>query len=230
MVIGLPRHMKIYIVIPLYNEEKHIRKVLEGVQKYKLPVVVVDDGSSDSSKAKVLGSRKKNVILLEHKINLGKGAAMKTGAEYAFRHGAGAVIFMDSDNQHSPDDLPKFVEALKSAKYDVVYGSRNLNFGVPFARYLGNKFSSVLAGFLYKTYVSDLLCGFRAVTKKGYEKIKWESTGYGVETEMVARAAVARLKFCELPVETIYHSKVKGVTPLDGFAIFFNMLKWRLTI
>jgi len=222
--------MKIFVVIPLFNEEKHIAKVLRGVSPYKLPVVVVDDGSDDKSKFKAYGSRLKNLTVLEHKINLGKGAAMKTGADYAFDHGADAVIFMDSDGQHEAEDLPKFIEALESGNFDVVFGTRNYSYGVPLVRYLGNKFASVVMALFFKIYVSDVLCGFKGLTREAYKKVRWESSGYGVEAEIVARLGKNKLNFCEVPISTIYHDKVKGVTILDAFGIFGEVIKWKLTL
>jgi glycosyltransferase involved in cell wall biosynthesis len=224
--------MKIFLVIPLFNEKKYISSVLEDVSKFNLPIVVVDDGSVDNSQLSIFNFQKehKNINLLIHKINLGKGAAMKTGADYAFNHGADGVIFMDSDNQHVAGDLPVFIKALESGKYDVVLGSRNFGYGVPLIRFLGNKFASLLMVFLFKTYVSDVICGFRGMTKSGYEKIKWDSAGYGVETEMIARIGKNKVKFCEVPVKAIYHDSVKGVTILDAFGIFGQVVKWRLTI
>ena len=222
--------MKIVIVIPLYNEKKHIKDVLMDVAKTKYPIIVVDDGSSDNSNSIVKGMKIKNLTLLKHEINLGKGAAMKTGADFAFENGANAVVFMDSDGQHLAHDLSKFVIALETNKYDLVLGTRNYNYGVPLVRFLGNKLASVVVAFMFGTYVSDLLCGFRAITKAGYEKTKWESDGYGVETEMVARIGKNKIRFCEVPVETIYHDKVKGVTILDAFGIFGQVVKWKLTI
>lgn len=221
--------MKIFVIIPLYNEEKHIAGVLRGITKYKLPVIVVDDGSSDKSKSNILRLKLKGVTLLCHEVNLGKGAAMKTGADYAFEQGADAIIFLDADGQHETKDLAKFIEALKLKKYDIIFGSRNFGYGVPLVRYLGNKFASVIIASLFKIYVSDVICGFRAITKQSYEKIKWESTGYGVETEMVVKAGKNKLSHCEVPVETIYHDKTKGVTILDAFGIFGDVLKWKLT-
>ena len=222
--------MKIFVVIPLFNEEEHIVKVLKDLTPYKLPAVVVDDGSTDNSKSKVQNLKFKNVTLLEHKINLGKGAAMKTGAEYAFSHDADAVIFVDSDGQHDMMDLPKFIEALESGSFDVVFGSRNYGYGVPLVRYLGNKFASVIMVWFFKIYVSDVVCGFKGLTKDAYKKLRWESRGYGVETEIVARTGKDKLKYCEVPVKTIYLNKVKGVTILDAFGIFAEVLKWKLTL
>lgn len=219
--------MKIFIVIPAYNEAKRVEAVLNELIKTELPIIVVDDGSKDSTYKVV---QKYNVTLLKHKINLGKGAALKTGCDAAFSLGAEGVIVMDSDGQHRIEDLPKFITSLEEGNYEVIFGSRNLSFGVPFIRFIGNKFASVLVAFLFGIYVSDLICGFRAFTKKGYEKIKWQSSGYGVETEMVVRVGKFKLKYCEVPVETVYFDRFKGVTILDALGILFNVLKWRINI
>src|SRR5438309_1840198 len=150
--------MKIAVVVPAYNEGDRISEVLTQLVKTKLPIIVVDDGSKDSTFAK---TSKFKVIAIQHKVNLGKGAALKTGVQAAFNLGAESVIIMDSDGQHKVEDLSKFSELIKSGKYDVVIGSRNLSYGVPLIRYLGNKFASLLVKFLFDIYVSDLLCGYR---------------------------------------------------------------------
>lgn len=222
--------MKIYIVIPTHNEQKHILNVVKEVSKYGLPVVVVDDGSKDGTSKKLIKTKIPKLKILTHRVNLGKGAAMKTGAQFAFGQSAEAVIFMDSDGQHKAQDLPQFISKLKSKRYEIVFGSRNFSMGVPLIRYLGNKVASVTAAILFGKYVSDSLCGFRALTKKGYQKVKWESSGYGVEIEMVARAGKYDARFTEVPVETVYIDKVKGVTLLDTFGILFQVVKWRLTL
>ncbi len=218
--------MKIFIVVPAYNEAKRIGNVLKELQRTKLPTIVVDDGSKDKTYEI---ARKYKVTALGHRINLGKGAAMKTGCEAAFSLGAEAVILMDSDGQHRVEDLPKFIEALKSGKYDIVFGSRNLGMGMPLERYLGNKFASVLVNLLFGIYVSDLISGYRAITKKAFEKLNWESTGYGVETEMVVKCGKLGLRHCEVPVATVYYDKFKGVSILDAMGIFFDVFRWRIT-
>lgn len=215
--------MKTSIVIPYYNETRHIKKLLSDLAVYKLPVVVVDDGSSEVLKLN-------KTVVLRHDVNLGKGAAMKTGVEYAFANGADSVIFMDSDGQHSPTDLPKFIQEIKKNKYDLFFGNRVSNFGVPLVRFLGNKFASTIMAIFFGTYVSDSLCGFRAMTKKGYNKIKWESDGYGVELEMIVRIAKSKASFIEIPIDTIYFDDVKGVTLLDAISIFGSVVKWKLTL
>lgn len=218
--------MRIYIVIPAFNESKRIEQVLEDIRNIGLPVIVVDDGSTDATFEK---AKKHQVIVLRHQINLGKGAAIRSGCEAAFMKGAEAVIMMDADGQHKASDLPKFIEKTETGKYSVVFGSRNMNLGVPLIRFLGNKFASVLISLLFKVYISDLICGYRAITKKAYKQMGLQSSDYGIETEMVIKAAKLKLRYCEIPIETIYYDKFKGVTILDAFGILLNVIKWRIS-
>jgi len=214
-----------FVIIPAYNEGSRIGEVIQGVKKYTKNIIVVDDGSGDNT-SKV--AKKSEVRVLRHRINLGKGAAMKTGVEAAFLLGAENVILMDADGQHDPKHIPQFLEKI-SEGYDIVFGSRNLSFGVPLVRFLGNKFGSVLIASIFHIYRSDLLCGFMAFTKKAYQKIKWDSSRYGVETEIVARTGKNKLKYTEIPIEAIYIDKYKGVTILDAIGILFNIPRWLIS-
>jgi glycosyltransferase involved in cell wall biosynthesis len=216
--------MKISIVIPAYNEEKRVGKVLDELKKFKIPIIVVDDGSKDKTSNV---SSQRGILVLRHRINLGKGAALKTGCTYAFSKGAEAVIMLDSDGQHPVDDLTKFVEKLETKEYEVILGFRSSGLGVPLDRYMGNKIASLVVKFLFGIYFADLICGYRAITREGFEKLNWESSGYGVETEMAVLIAKRRLKYCEVPVQTLYYDKFKGVTILDSFGVLFDVLKWR---
>lgn len=217
--------MKISVVIPAYNEVKRIGNVLEDLRVMKLPVIVIDDGSKDKTSEV---ARNYPVTLVRHKINLGKGAALKTGCLLAFSRGAEGVIMMDSDGQHKVSDLDFFKRALEEDNMDIVFGSRNLSLGVPFVRFMGNKFASVLLSVFFGVYVSDAICGFRALSKKAFYKIDWQMSGYGVETEMVVKTAVHKLRHCEVPVETVYYDKFKGVTILDALSVLFSVIKWRI--
>lgn len=223
--------MKIAIVAPAYNEEKIIGNFIGNLKNIKHSVYIVDDGSTDKTQ-EVLRNFQFPISkfqILRHKVNLGKGAAMKTGAEAAFSDGASAVIFIDTDGQHDFSDLSKFIKKLNEG-YDIVFGSRNMSMGVPLIRYLGNKITSLLISLLFGTYVSDILCGYRAITKEAYNKIKWESAGYAVETEMVIKSVKHKLKHCEVPVTTLYLDVFKGVSIMDAIGIFFNILRWRVKL
>ncbi len=218
--------MRIMIVIPAFNEAKRIENLLDALKGVDFPVILVDDGSSDKTFEL---AEKYPITVLRHKVNLGKGAALKTGCLAAFKKGAEAVILMDSDGQHEASDIQKFISALESKKFDLVLGSRNLNLGVPLVRFIGNKFASVLINILFGIYVSDLICGFRGMTKKAFERINWKSQGYDVETEMIVRIKKLNLRYCEVSVETVYYDKFKGVTILDALNTLINVFKWRLS-
>lgn len=217
--------MKIFVVIPAYNESKRIGKVLSDLKVFNLPIIVVDDGSKDSTLEE---AKKHQVTVLKHKINLGKGAALKTGCEAAILMGADAIVMMDADDQHKAEDLPKFIEKMQSGKLDVVFGSRNMSLGAPLVRFIGNKIASVLVSLLFGIYISDLICGYRVITKRAYMQMDLKSSDYGIETEMVIKTAKLKLRYCEIPVEAIYYDKFKGVTILDAFSILLSVIKWRI--
>ena len=213
--------MKVWIVIPAYNENGRLAKVLISLPA-GYPVVVVDDGSA----ARV---NTKKAIVLRHEINLGKGAAMKTGADYAFSQGADAVIFMDADGQHRATDISTFTAYLNWG-YDVVIGSRRPSLQTPLVRLLGNKFASIYMNIVFGIYITDIVSGFRALTKKAYALLRWDSGRYGVETEMIARLGLhkTRLRYIEFPIESVYIDKYKGVTLVHALEIFGHTLWWKL--
>lgn len=226
--------MKTSIVIPAYNEGERINKVIKNIRKEnkKITIIIVDDGSTDNTLSKLRSASDTygNLVILRHRVNLGKGAAMKTGAIYAFKNGCDAVVFMDADGQHAPEDLIKFTNKLNEGKYDLILGVREKARDVPFVRSLGNKFGILVIYLFFGIKVSDLLCGYRAVTKKAFIKLDLESLGYGIETEMVAKLASNKLKYTQVVVKTIYHDKVKGVTILDAIHILFDVIRWRISI
>ena len=107
----------IYIVIPGLNEEKHISEIIDKLKEQGFKnIVFVDDGSSDSSSKKAVDA---GAIVLKHLINLGKGAAAKTGCDYALKKGAGIIILMDADGQHRPEDAKKLIAELLNKKADL---------------------------------------------------------------------------------------------------------------
>ena len=210
------------VVIPAHNEEKRIGRVLEATENYASLIILVDDGSDDKT-AQV--AQKFKVKVLRHTINLGKGAALKTGCQAAFKMGVGIVVTLDADGQHQPEDIPRFLKTIQEKKVDLVLGSRNLGFGMPLIRVLGNKLDSFLIARFFKIYVTDPLCGFRAFTRKAYSKMNWESSGYEVETEMVIRAGIKNLSYVEIPIEILYIDRYKGVSILDAYKILFSLFK-----
>ena len=213
----------IWAVIPAYNEEKSIVDIIKKTGKYAGKVVVVDDGSKDKTKEL---AEKSSAIVLRHIVNLGKGAALKTGCDFAVKKGAKHIIALDADAQHKPEDMPRFIEKLK--KYDMVFSYRKLNRKMPLVLRFGNWFISNIVNILYSIKLNDTQCGFRAFSKEAYKKIRWNASDYSMESEMISKAGKQRLKYTQIPIQTIYSDKYKGTTIIDGMKIILNMLWWKL--
>lgn len=217
----------IYLVVPVFNEAKYLDRVLTKIEKVTKNYIVVDDGSKDDSVK--IAKRHTNEVLV-HKMNLGKGGALKTGSDYAFKHlGAQAVIFIDSDDQHDPKELQLFFDAFAKGS-EVVFGERKMDSKMPLIRIIGNRFASVLVYFFFGSYVPDIPSGFKAISKNAYQKIRWQETGYGVELEIAARVAKYKIPFSVVPISTIYHDLDRGMTLLDAFSICFKLINLKLTI
>ena len=215
---------KTWIIIPANNEEKNIAEVVKKSKKFSENVVVVDDGSDDKTSDI---AKKKGAVVLKHIVNLGKGAALKTGCDYALKQGAENIVVLDADGQHDPKEIPNFVKALNKA--DIVFGYRRLNKKMPLILRFGNWFIFFVTKFLFRLKIVDTQCGYRAFNADVYKKIKWNSTDYSMESEIIANAGKTHLKYSQIPIETIYSDKYKGTTVIDGIRIVLNMVWWRLT-
>lgn len=214
--------------MPGYNEEKYLGRVLKKLKAVTNNIVFIDDGSTD----KTAEIAQKNIThVLVHKVNLGKGAAMKTGCEYAFDQlSAKAVIFMDSDDQHDPQQLKLFFSELKKGS-QVIFGVRKFSAErMPLSRFLGNKLFSALVTVLFHQYIPDIPSGFKALTKKAYHLVKWSSQGYEVEMEIAVKVAKSNIPFSTVEIETIYHDIEKGMNILDGLGVVMRLFQWRLGI
>lgn len=220
--------MKKIAVIPAYNEKSQIKEVLEKTVNYVDQVLVVDDGSEFVISEMFRNFDRTRVKFLRHRINLGKGAALKTGCEAAIKLGADYIILMDADGQHRPEDIPRFIEKIEKDNSEIVFGSRLIGKDMPLMMMLGNKFLSLVTSLLFKIYISDTQSGFRAIRASIYPKIKWSSPRYAVETEMIVNVGKRGLKHSEIAIKTIYHDKYKGTTVFDGLRIFINLLIWRI--
>ncbi len=213
----------IWAVIPAYNEEKDIAVIIKKTKKYVDKVVVVDDGSRDKTKE---AAEKTGAVVLRHIVNLGKGATLKTGCDFAVKKGAKSIIVLDADAQHNPEDIPRFAEKLR--RYDIVFSYRKMGSKMPLVLRFGNWFISNVVSLLYGIRLSDTQCGYRAFSKEAYMKVRWNATDYSMESEMISRAGKQKLKYVQIPIQTIYSDRYKGTTIIDGIKIVLNMLWWRL--
>ncbi|MBW2977998.1 glycosyltransferase family 2 protein [Candidatus Woesearchaeota archaeon] len=215
--------MNIFVVMPAHNEEKRIGDVLRELNNLGYNnIIVVDDGSVDNTYEI---AKREEATVLRHIINLGKGAAAKTGCDFAIKNGAEKIILIDADGQHDPHELPQFIAALDNK--DIVFGYRKFTKTMPFMMRFGNKFINVVTKLLYGMNLRDTQCGYRALTAKAYKIVRWNSTDYAMESEMIANAGKHHLKYGEIQIQTIYNEKYKGTTMIDGIKIVLNMFLWR---
>lgn len=211
--------MFVIAVIPGYNVENTVRKVVEETKKYVDEVIFVDDGSRDRSSEE---AKKGGATVIRLPENQGKGFALRTGIKAAIEKGADVIVTLDSDGQHYPKDIPRFLETL-SKGYDVVIGSRYAgrfytfprnvigNFGLNF---ITNMFSYGPANLFRHKWLGDTQSGYRAFKAEALKKMNLEAKRYEIEGEMVFEIAKNNLKVKEIPIVT--KAKIKGVTVMDG--------------
>ena len=215
--------METIAVIPAYNEEAHIAAVVKGAQQFVQKVIVVDDGSHDSTRARAAAA---GATVLRHVVNMGKGVALKTGFAAAAALGADVLVVLDGDGQHDVKDIPRFLTALQHA--DIVIGARQLNMAMPVVFKMGNFFLQKAFCILFNASISDTQSGYRAFRRGIYEQLTWQSHGYSVETEMLVDARKKGFTCVEIPIKTVYLNAVKGTTIIDGMLIFIDMLLWKM--
>lgn len=213
----------VWAVVPAYNEERSIRETIVKIGNHVSNIVVVDDGSTDGTYEAAVST---GAHVLRHLLNLGKGAALKTGCDYAVSSGAQLLVVLDADAQHDPDEIPLFLEKLGGC--DIVFGYRKLSGKMPLILRLGNWGISLIISVLYGMSMRDSQSGYRAFSSEAYSKIRWEASDYSMESEMIAKTGRNKLKYTQVPIKTIYSDKYKGTTIIDGIKIVTNMLWWRL--
>ena len=197
--------MKIFCIIPAYNEAKTITGVINKAKPLVSKVVVVDDGSIDKTKelAKAQG-----VKVLSHIINRGQGAALETGNQYALREGADIIIHFDADGQFLAEEINDIIAPIREGTADIVFGSRFLGkkSNMPaFKKYVIIPLAHLVNKIFTGSNLTDPQNGFRALSKKAAEKIKIEQDGMAHNTEIISKAFGSGLKIKEIPVTVIYH-------------------------
>ncbi|OIO18379.1 hypothetical protein AUJ29_00095 [Candidatus Kuenenbacteria bacterium CG1_02_38_13] len=198
------KKIKIYILIPAYNEGPVIASVIQDVQKEGWKnIIIVDDGSTDSTYDE---AKKTGVIVLRHSLNRGKGAAVKTGFEAAKKLHAESIVTIDADGQHNPKDIMRLLEVLHKGN-DVVLGVRNFDEKhIPRLKVLGNYIGNFFTWMLYGVWVTDSQSGIRAYNRKALNSITIYNDRYEFETEIVREISRNNLIWREIPITVRYTS------------------------
>lgn len=226
------------ILVPVYNEETTIRKILDKttslpIKKYE--VLVVDDASNDKSRSIIEAFAKKfnkpNVSLkiLSHEINRGKGAGIKTALGLA---GGEYFIIQDADLEYDPTDIPALLEKARKGKYRAVYGSRFMGkiSKMPKANYYANRFYNFLLRRLYKTSITDMHTCYKMVNVELLRDLKMTSEGFDYATELVSKLLRRGVDIHEAPIRFNGRTKKEGkkIGIKDGIDCTYMIFKYRL--
>ena len=211
------------VLIPAYNEEKNIGRVVSEVLSLGFKAVVVDDGSSDNTAQKVKAIPAECVV---SRINEGKGAAIQRGFEWFLAQTFyQALIIMDADGQHLAKELDRFVEALDRDQGDLLVGNRMKDpAGMSWVRVLTNRFMSFLISSIARQEIPDTQCGYRALSRKAVTMIRLTTKRFEVESEMLLLAARAGLKIASVPIQSVYRDEVSHIRPAQDTVRFFSFL------
>jgi len=207
---------KILVLIPAWNEASRIRPIIEAFRD-SLPVLVVDDGSSDDT---VATARDVGVNVIVHPQNMGKGVALSTGFTWALERGYDAVLTLDADGQHDPEEAPKFIEAYEREDGELIIGRRDFR-EMPLYRAFANGIGTWMLSQALGIRIYDNQCGYRLYTRKLLETVDMERTGFEFEVEVVVEAVAAGLGTGWVDIRTIY-----GIGKKSYFHPFHDSVKF----
>lgn len=210
------------VIIPAYQEAARIGPVVRAFRRYCSNVIVVDDGSIDVTAEE---ARAAGAIVIRHEQNRGKGAAVRTGVEYARQHGFEFVITADGDGQHDAEDVPRFVELFLSTGAPVIVGNRMENpSGMPLIRRLTNRYMSWLLSRKMGRRVPDTQCGYRLYRTDVIASLPAESGRFAAESEVLMALADRGIPIAAVPIRVIYRDEKSKINPLKDTIRFFKML------
>jgi len=190
-------------LIPAFNEEKRIAEVVRSVRKHIADVIVVDDGSVDATAERAKGS---GAVVIRHGSNEGKGMALRTGFSHVLRQSYSAVITLDGDGQHAPEEVATFLSAFDADAGDIIIGSRLWDrAAIPSYRYIPNQNGIFCISKAAGCRIADTQSGFRLYRREVLERIALSTTGFETETEALIRAGKAGFRIHSVPVSAIYN-------------------------
>jgi glycosyltransferase involved in cell wall biosynthesis len=212
--------MRVLLLIPAFNEERTIGRLVDGAKRYVSEVLVVDDGSDDAthSVAAAAGAR-----VYRFESNMGKGEALKAGFRYAIANGYDGVVTMDGDGQHNPQDIANFLTLFD--RYDLILGNRmEERSRFPSLRLAANFTSTALVSLLSGHRILDSQTGFRFYSSALLKNVHLSCSHYDLETEVIIKAARGGFRIGHCRIHTIYAGEVSRFRSLRDSVRFLQLL------
>jgi glycosyltransferase involved in cell wall biosynthesis len=225
--VELNKEVKIAVGLPAFNEEKNIGKIIAQLLNKSYAVIVCNDGSSDSTG---IIAEKMGAIMINHKKNLGYGAAIGSIFKKAREDKFDILVTFDSDGQHRISDIEKIIEPIQNKMSDIVIGSRFTGDGkadMPKYRKLGIKVITNLVNSQTGKKITDSQSGFRAYNTKVLAQINPSESGMGVSTEILIKADKQKLKIKEIPITILYEGETSTHNPIaHGTSVILSTMKF----
>lgn len=221
--------MKLSVVVPVYNEEATVKKILKKLLKVKEidEIVVVDDGSTDGTK-KILDAQKSKKIKIYRQQNQGKGSAVRLGlGKVSGQH----VLIQDADLEYDPQDIEHLLQNIDRDGVEVVYGSRFLgpHSNLLFWHRVGNYFLNALVNLLYNTTLSDMETCYKLIPTDLLKELDLKANGFDLEPEITCKLLKRKIKIFEVPISYVGRDFDEGkkITWKDGVTAFWTVIKLR---
>lgn len=197
--------MRVLALIPALDAEETVGRVVRGVLEHACDVLVVDDGSADRTAEEAVNA---GADVISHSRNMGKGAALKTGFDYALAKGYDAVLTLDADTQHNPGEIPRLLEAAGKGA-DIVIGARLRDKDrVPKARYYTNMVGVACISWRARQHIEDTQSGFRLYRAEILNGLRLTTTRFDTESEILIRAGRKGARISCVPVSAIYTEEI----------------------
>src|SRR5918995_1920755 len=213
---------KVIVGIPAFNEQDRIADVVRGALPHAAAVVVVDDGSRDLTAFNAMNA---GAMVIRHRHNAGKGAAVATLFRYAVEQGADALVLIDGDGQHDPDEIRRVVAPVLAGGADAVVGSRYLtqHSATPLHRMLGQRAFNVMTAFASGVQCTDSQSGFRAFSRRAFCAMRIAETTFSVECEQQFECALRGLRLIEVPISCRYDLPEKRSAYSQGVEVLSRL-------
>ncbi len=220
---------KIFVIVPCYNESCIISNTIAALLQQGYKVIVVDDGSNNNCREHFSTMP---VYYLQHVINLGQGAAIQTGIDFALQKGATYLVTFDADGQHDVKDIGRMIDKLEEEKLEFVFGSRFLEgaeTNIDKTRRALLHISRFTNFFISGVLLSDSNNGLRVFTSAAAMQIRIKENRRTHSSDFIYQVAKKKIKFGEAPVNVTYsaYSRKKGIQNVEGISIFINMLIYK---